>query len=119
LKIMVHNVGAEASSVDEGTQQPSPSGLRLKPAPPGLHGLQRIARGYGAVVIQGKRFVWDYVTEGVVPAAEMKPGSARWVASERAKWCVGDGVEQQGPASSADADEARNSTKGGGLDHGR
>jgi hypothetical protein len=48
-------------------------------------GLQRICRGLGAIVIDGKKFVWDYVADKAVPEADMPFGSKRHAASERAR----------------------------------
>lgn len=50
-----------------------------------MAGLRMIAKMYGGIVINDKRFVWDYARDEAVPEAEMKPGSVRWVASEIAK----------------------------------
>lgn len=49
-------------------------------------GLQKIAKMYGGIVINGQRFVWDYVAEEAVPEAEMPSGGERWKKSERVKW---------------------------------
>lgn len=49
-------------------------------------GLQRIAKAYGGIVINGQRFVWDYAADEAVPEAMMPEGSARWKQSERIKW---------------------------------
>ena len=86
------DVGAEGPKLDAEPHSSAPSGPRLKPAPPGLPGLQRIARAYGDMVIQGKHWVWDYAAETAVPEDEMPMGGERWRASERAKWCVDDGA---------------------------
>jgi len=40
---------------------------------------------YGCMRINGKLFVWDYAPDCAMPEAEMKPGSDRWKASERAR----------------------------------
>lgn len=50
-----------------------------------MAGLQRICKMYGGMEINGKRFVWDYAENVAVPAAQMKPGSSRWKASEKAR----------------------------------
>jgi hypothetical protein len=54
--------------------------------PKPLSGLQKVAKLYGGLTANGKRCVWDYASDEAVPEAEMKPGSERWKASERAKW---------------------------------
>jgi hypothetical protein len=41
---------------------------------------------YGSMVVNGKKFVWDYVADVAVSEAEMPVGSERWKASEKAKW---------------------------------
>lgn len=51
-----------------------------------MAGLQRIAKQFGGIVINGKRFIWDYATDEAVPEADMPVGSERWRASERARW---------------------------------
>jgi hypothetical protein len=40
-------------------------------------GLQRICKLYGAIVINGERFVWDYAQDRGVPEKEMPVGSER------------------------------------------
>lgn len=51
-----------------------------------MGGLARMCKAYGAMVINGKRFVWDYVADKAVPEDEMPDGSERWKESERARW---------------------------------
>jgi hypothetical protein len=51
-----------------------------------MSGLARIAKMYGGMTINGKRYVWDYVADKAVPESEMPVGSKRWIESERAKW---------------------------------
>ena len=51
-----------------------------------MGGLARIAKMYGGMTINGKKFVWDYVADKAVPEEEMPEGSDRWKASEKAKW---------------------------------
>lgn len=46
-------------------------------------GLQRVAKMCGGIVINGERFVWDYVADECVPEADMPFGSKRHRASER------------------------------------
>lgn len=41
---------------------------------------------YGAMMINGKRYVWDYALDKAVPEEEMRPGGDRWNASEKAKF---------------------------------
>jgi hypothetical protein len=48
-------------------------------------GLQRVAKMCGGIVIQGEKFVWDYVADECVPEAEMPLGSPRHKASEIAR----------------------------------
>lgn len=48
-------------------------------------GLQRVCKTYGSMVIQGKKYVWDYVADKAVPESEMPFGSDRHAASERAR----------------------------------
>lgn len=48
-----------------------------------MSGLARICKAYGAMVINGKRYVWDYVADEAVPESEMPFGSERHKASER------------------------------------
>lgn len=58
------------------------------PAVKRLSGLQMICKLYGAMVIQGKRWLWDYAADVAVPEAEMPLGSERHRASERAKYAA-------------------------------
>lgn len=51
-----------------------------------MGGLRKIAKAFGGIVINGERFVWDYVADEPVPEADMPEGGERWKASERAKW---------------------------------
>lgn len=51
-----------------------------------MAGLRKICKLYGAMTIQGVRWVWDYANDEPVRESEMKPGSERHRASERAKW---------------------------------
>lgn len=48
-----------------------------------MSGIARIAKTYGSIIIQGKRYVWDYVADEAVPENEMPAGSKRWKDSER------------------------------------
>ena len=41
---------------------------------------------YGGMTVQGVKYVWDYANDEPVKASEMKVGSDRWNASEKAKW---------------------------------
>lgn len=50
-----------------------------------MAGLRRICKMYGGMTVDGKKFVWDYAADEPVPADEMKMGSDRWKASERAR----------------------------------
>lgn len=49
-------------------------------------GLARLCQLYGAMTIQGMRYVWDHAAGEAVPESEMPDGSERWMASEKAKW---------------------------------
>lgn len=51
-----------------------------------MAGLARIAKMYGSIVINGKKFLWDYANDKVVPEDEMPYGSSRFRASEEARW---------------------------------
>ena len=51
-----------------------------------MGGLARLCKLYGAMVVNGTRYVWDYAADAAVPESEMPEGSERWQASERAKW---------------------------------
>ncbi len=51
-----------------------------------MAGLRRIAKAYGGMVVNGVRYVWDYVADEPVRESEMPAGGERWKASERAKW---------------------------------
>lgn len=51
-----------------------------------MGGLARICKLHGAMVINGRRMVWDYAADKAVPETEMLEGSDRWKASELAKW---------------------------------
>ena len=50
-----------------------------------MGGLARIAKMHGGIVVNGQRFVWDYVSDEAVPEQEMPPKSERWRASERVR----------------------------------
>ena len=53
-----------------------------------MAGLARIAKMYGGIVINGKKYVWDYVADKAVPESEMPFGSDRHKASEKAKYLM-------------------------------
>jgi hypothetical protein len=53
-----------------------------------MGGLQRIAKIFGGIVINGTRWVWDYVANEPVPEAKMPPGSERWKQSERIRYAA-------------------------------
>lgn len=57
----------------------------LKPATRRLRGLEKVCRMYGRMKCGDTMMVWDYAAEMAVPEADMKPGSVKWQASERAK----------------------------------
>jgi hypothetical protein len=48
-------------------------------------GWQRITKLYGAIVLNGERYVWDYHQDVGVHEREMPKGSKRWKLSEKAK----------------------------------
>lgn len=54
-----------------------------------MTGIARIAKMFGGITINGKKYVWDYAQNKAVPKEEMPPGSERHRLSERAKWRVG------------------------------
>ena len=49
-----------------------------------MSGLARIAKMYGGMVINGKKYVWDYAQDKAVPKEEMTRD--RHILSERARW---------------------------------
>lgn len=49
-----------------------------------MAGLRRICKMYGAITIQGKRWVWDYARDIPVLESEMTKEQRR--ESEKAKW---------------------------------
>lgn len=51
-----------------------------------MSGLRKICKMYGAITIQGVRWVWDYAIGEPVKASDMPIGSLRHKASERAKY---------------------------------
>jgi hypothetical protein len=51
-----------------------------------MSGLTKICRAYGAIIVNGQKYVWDYVNEVAVPESEMPPRSKRAIESERQKW---------------------------------
>lgn len=51
-----------------------------------MAGLRRIVKAFGAMIINGERWVWDYARDEAVPDRLMPEGGERWEASERAKW---------------------------------
>lgn len=51
-----------------------------------MAGLARICKMYGAMVVQGVKYVWDYAADKAVLESEMLPGSERWKSSERTKY---------------------------------
>ena len=51
-----------------------------------MAGLARIAKLYGSIVVNGEKFVWDYIADKAVPEAEMPFGSERHKFSERARF---------------------------------
>lgn len=65
-----------------------------------MSGLQRLAKVYGSMIVQGKRWVWDYVADVAVPESAMPDGSERWKASELKRWAV---VKESLAAQTSDA----------------
>ena len=55
-----------------------------------MGGLAKIARAFGGITINGKKYVWDYVADKAVPEEEMPFGSERHAASERRRYGVDD-----------------------------
>ena len=53
-----------------------------------MSGLRKIAKAYGGMVINGKKFVWDYALDKAVPESDMPFGSEQWLESERVRWCA-------------------------------
>ena len=51
-----------------------------------MGGLANICKIYGSMMVNGKRWVWDYVADKAVPEDEMPEGSERWRKSEVEKW---------------------------------
>ena len=51
-----------------------------------MAGLARIAKMYGGMVINGEKYVWDYLADKAVPESEMPFGSERHKESERTKY---------------------------------
>lgn len=51
-----------------------------------MAGLARICKMYGSMVINGKKWVWDYAQDKAVPEEELKADKERFAASEKAKW---------------------------------
>lgn len=49
-----------------------------------MSGLRRICRMYGAIEIQGVKWVWDYVKEESVKKSEQT--KKEWAASEKRKY---------------------------------
>jgi len=57
-----------------------------------MGGLARICKAYGAMVIQGVRYVWDYAKDEAVPEKDMPLGSELWLESERARFAPHVGI---------------------------
>jgi hypothetical protein len=51
-----------------------------------MGGLAKLCKLHGSMRVNDRLMVWDYVLDKAVPSDEMPEGSARWQASERAKW---------------------------------
>lgn len=51
-----------------------------------MAGLARIAKMYGGMTVNGKKYLWDYAQNKAVPAEEMPLGSHRLILSEKARW---------------------------------
>lgn len=51
-----------------------------------MSGLRRIAKRYGAIIVDGERYVWDYAADEPVSEEDMPVGSERWKRSEQARW---------------------------------
>lgn len=50
-----------------------------------MGGLARVARMCGGIIVNGKKYVWDFARDEIVPKSEMQPGSERHALSERAR----------------------------------
>ena len=44
------------------------------------------------------KYVWDYIADKAVLESEMKPGTARWMESERARWAAIKAATKREPA---------------------
>lgn len=53
-----------------------------------MAGLARIAKMYGGMTINGKRWVWDYDADKAVPESEMPMGSERHKRSEMKRYGI-------------------------------
>ena len=51
-----------------------------------MAGLARIAKMYGGMTVNGKKYVWDYAIDKAVPAEDMPLGSDRHALSEKMRW---------------------------------
>lgn len=51
-----------------------------------LNGLQRICKIHGRLKLGDTMMVWDYANDEAVPESEMRPGSKRWLISEKARF---------------------------------
>lgn len=51
-----------------------------------LTGLQKVCKMYGRMKAGNTMFVWDYANDEAVPESEMRPGTERWKASQKAKY---------------------------------
>jgi len=51
-----------------------------------LRVLERVCKAHGRMKCGNTMMVWDYAQDVAVPEKQMKPGSPRWCASEKARW---------------------------------
>ena len=80
-----------------------------------MAGLARICKLYGAMVINGKRYVWDYAADRAVLEKTMPEGSERHKMSERIRasqmrtafQCMARGCDGCSVCSSSDAEGRR------------
>jgi hypothetical protein len=70
-----------------------------------MAGLRRICKMYGGIVIQGKRWVWDYARDIPVLESEMTKEQLR--ESERAKWSQIQSQPKEQSGREPDANETR------------
>lgn len=70
-----------------------------------MAGLKRIAKLFGGITVNGKKYVWDYAIDKAVPAEEMPLGSERHALSEKMREEVVATSCSQNPTSSPEVNE--------------